>query len=70
MNDHQVDIAEAMVRRGWGAMITDIDNLAEACAHPPSVPERYKPAKAPLVDAVRGMVNRVAGEKAARGGRR
>lgn len=63
MNDHQRDIAEAMERRGWGRMITSMEVLPAACAEPPPVPGSYVPAKAPLVAAVRAMVERVAREK-------
>ncbi|MBI2423145.1 MAG: beta-1,4-galactosyltransferase [Candidatus Hydrogenedentes bacterium] len=65
MNDHQIEVAEAMERRGWGRMILNIDELDEACASPPSVPGTYEPAKAPLIAAVRAMVTRVAVRKAA-----
>lgn len=64
MNDHQCDIAEAVARRGWGRMVTDIAELPAACADPPPVPSNYRPAKAPLLAAVRSMVERVSREKA------
>lgn len=60
MNDHQVEIAEAVQRRGWGRMITDLNDLPAACADPPAPPENYQPNKAPLLAAVRAMVDRVA----------
>ncbi len=60
MNDHQLEIAEAVQRRGWGKMILDIDELDAACAHPPQPPADYQPNKAPLIAAVRRMVERVA----------
>jgi len=60
MSDHQLDIAQAVQRRGWGRMVCDIDDLAGACAHPPAVPEVYRPARHRLVAAVREMVERVA----------
>mgnify|MGYP006302048049 CR=1 FL=1 len=63
MNDHQVDIAGAVARRGWGRMILDIDELAAVVAEPPPAPANYRPARAPLVAAVREMVQRVAAEK-------
>lgn len=56
MNDHQVDLAEAVVRRGWGRMILDVAELTEACAHPPAVPASYRPAKEALVGAIRAVV--------------
>jgi UDP-N-acetylglucosamine transferase subunit ALG13 len=63
MNDHQRDIAEAVDRRGWGRMITDMGALPDACAAPPPIPGSYRPAKAPLIAAVRAMAVRVAREK-------
>ncbi len=65
LNNHQVEIAEAIVRRGWGRMVMDMADLAEAVAHPPDVPAQYRPAREPLVAAVKAMVDRVA---SARGG--
>lgn len=59
MNDHQIEIAEAMERRGWGRMILDITELAAACANPPAIPPKYAPNKAPLIAAVQSMVERV-----------
>lgn len=63
MNDHQVEIAEAVQRRGWGRMVTDMAELDEACANPPQPPTVYRPNKAPLLAAVRAMVDRVAERK-------
>lgn len=60
LNDHQIEIAEAMERRGWGRMILDMTELADACANPPTVPEGYSPNKTPLIAAVKAMVDRVA----------
>ncbi len=60
MNDHQLDIARAVQARGWGRMVLDIDQLDEACANPPPVPERYKPARHRLISAIREHVERVA----------
>ncbi len=64
MNDHQVDIAQAVARRGWGRMLLDMAELPGAVADPPAVPAHYRPAREPLVAAVRSMVERVAVEKA------
>lgn len=64
MTDHQLDVAEAVERRGWGRMILDMDDLPGACADPPPVPLSYHPAQHRLVSAVRDVVERVA----ARGG--
>lgn len=61
LNDHQLDIAQAVERRGWGRMILDVNDLPEACANPPAPPAHYHPAKARLIAAVRNAVNRAAG---------
>jgi hypothetical protein len=60
MNDHQLEIAEAVERRGWGKMVLDMKDLAGACADPPEVPTGYSPNKEPLIAAVKAMVDRVA----------
>jgi len=64
MNDHQLDLAEAVARRGWGRMILDIDDLDDACANPPLPALDYRPAREGLIAAVRNMVERVAEEQA------
>lgn len=61
MNDHQMEIAEAVARRGWGRMVLDVEELAEACARPPAAPVDYRPNKAPLIAAIRNAVERIAG---------
>ena len=66
MNDHQVEIAEAVQRRGWGRMVVDMADLAGACADPPLPPVDYAPNKEPLLAAVRGMVERVASRNTGR----
>lgn len=63
MNDHQIEIAQAVARRGWGRMVMDIEDLEAACADPLPFPEHYRPAKDGLVQAVKRMVDRVAAEK-------
>ncbi len=63
MTDHQLDIAGAVSRRGWGRMVLDVDELDEACADPPPVPESYRPARAPLIASVRALVEQVAAAK-------
>lgn len=63
MNDHQLEIAEAVQRRGWGRMVTEMGALADACAHPPEVPRHYRPNKAPLIHSVKSMVARVAADR-------
>jgi beta-1,4-N-acetylglucosaminyltransferase len=63
LNDHQLEIAEAVARRGWGRMVVDMDELAAACADPVPFPEGYRPAREGLLSAVRRMVDKVAEEK-------
>jgi UDP-N-acetylglucosamine transferase subunit ALG13 len=60
MNDHQLDVAQAVENRGWGRMVLNMDDLPAACANPPEVPETYQPAQHRLVEAVREAVERVA----------
>ncbi len=59
MSDHQLDIAEAVQRRGWGRMVMDMALLAEACANPTPAPPSYRPAEARLVAALRDDIERV-----------
>lgn len=59
MNDHQIEIADAIARRGWGRKVLDIAELPDACAGPPAAPEAYCPNKGPLLSAVKAMVKRV-----------
>jgi len=63
MNDHQIEIADAIERRGWGRKVLDMDALPEACADPPAVPAHYRPNKAPLLAAVKAMAERVKGHR-------
>lgn len=63
-NDHQLDLAEAIVRRGWGRMVTDIRELPDACRQPPSPCAHYQPAKTPLVEAIRETIRGAAGVSA------
>jgi UDP-N-acetylglucosamine transferase subunit ALG13 len=60
MNDHQLDLARAVERRGWGRMVLNIDDLPAACADPLPAPKAYTPAKARLISTVRDIVERVA----------
>ena len=62
MTDHQMDVAEAVQSRGWGRMVLDMADLAEACASPQPVPQSYRPAKSRLISAVRDVVERVAAQ--------
>jgi UDP-N-acetylglucosamine transferase subunit ALG13 len=63
LTDHQLEVAEAVEKRGWGRVIHDIEDLPDACAHPPAVPAQYRPAKHRLVGAVRDTIERVAALK-------
>ena len=55
-SDHQLELAQAVERRGWGRMIEDISELAEACAHPPDAYTDYVPAKQELIDHLRARL--------------
>lgn len=57
-NDHQRELAQAVERRGWGRMIEDIADLAQACAEPPEAYTQYAPAKQALVDHLRSQLLR------------
>ena len=56
-NDHQLDLAEAVEKRGWGRMVTDIDDLDSLCARPPAAYAGYAPARQSLIDAVRDSIH-------------
>lgn len=60
LTDHQLDVAEAVQRRGWGRMVLDVDELPGLCETPPPVPPSYRPAKDELIATVRETVERVA----------
>lgn len=66
LTDHQLDLAEAVQRRGWGRMILNIADLPAACAKPLPFPKDYTPARHRLVDAIRETVDWAAASKAAR----
>lgn len=55
-SNHQVDLAEAVERRGWGRMIRAIEELDSACADPPPAYRGYTPARAPMVTAVQRAI--------------
>lgn len=63
LNDHQLELAEAVHRRGWGRMVLDINELEDACLRPLPPPASYTPAKPRLVAALRELVDRAAAEK-------
>lgn len=56
-NDHQLDLARAVERRGWGRMVLDIEDLSEACAHPPAAYPAYRPAREQLIRTVRETID-------------
>lgn len=56
LNDHQVDIAGAVERRGWGAMIVNLELLPTMLANPPAARENYVPDSARLIEKVRSVV--------------
>lgn len=64
--EHQVDLARAVERRGWGKMILDVADLEHALANPPRAYESYRPARDKLVASVRAFVNEIAQRKARR----
>ena len=55
-NDHQLDIAQAVERRGWGKAVLDIAELARSCAHPPPAKGQYRPDSERLIAFVRGAI--------------
>lgn len=55
-NDHQLDLAEAVERRGWGRMVRDIDDLDALCANPPPACTTYIPARHTLIGAIRESI--------------
>lgn len=55
-SDHQLDIARAVERRGWGKAVTDIGQLAELCQEPPEPKRDYAPDKERLIEFVRKTV--------------
>lgn len=64
MNDHQVEIARAVEKRGWGRMVLDIEELPDLCAEPPLPATHYVPDNERLITFVRGFVQQVARERA------
>ena len=55
-SDHQLDIARAVERRGWGKAVTDIADLAPLCEQPPAPKSDYSPDKSRLIRCVRETV--------------
>ncbi|MFO7976408.1 MAG: PssD/Cps14F family polysaccharide biosynthesis glycosyltransferase [Candidatus Hydrogenedentota bacterium] len=63
LTDHQLELAEAVQRRGWGRMVLDMADLEDACLNPLPPPSSYEPAKHRLVAAVRETVEHAAAGK-------
>jgi len=63
MNDHQLDLARAVERRGWGRMVLDVETLPDACAQPPQAYDDYKPARERLLGSIRAVVMDTAARK-------
>ncbi len=55
-NDHQLDLAEMVERRGWGRMVMDVNTLDALCASPPPPHRGYAPATEPLIAAIGGWI--------------
>ncbi len=56
-NDHQLDLAHAVERRGWGRMVLDIDDLDALCESPPEAYTTYTPARDSLLSTVRETID-------------
>lgn len=61
-NDHQLELAQAVERRGWGRAILDVEDLDDACADPPPAHSNYRPAKDELIRAVRETIEKGIGK--------
>lgn len=55
-NDHQLEIAEAVARRGWGRAVLEIAELPTLCADPPPIKTDYQPDAERLFRFVRGKI--------------
>lgn len=55
-NDHQLDLARAVERRGWGRMVKEIDELDALCARVPTPYAGYAPARESLIASVRSSI--------------
>jgi len=60
-DDHQLDIAQAIDRRGWGKAVLDIAELPALCAGPPPAKRGYKPDSERLIDFVRKAITEATG---------
>ncbi len=55
-NDHQLELARAIERRGWARAVYTIDDLEDALRNPLSPPRSYQPARGPLLHALRACI--------------
>jgi len=62
-NDHQLDIALAIERRGWGKAILEMGTLAAHCADPPAAKRNYQPDSARLFHFLRGAIDEAMSRK-------
>ncbi len=53
--EHQMDLARAVQRRGWGRMIEDIADLPDALKNPPPARNSYAPWKDALIGSIRSF---------------
>jgi UDP-N-acetylglucosamine transferase subunit ALG13 len=55
-NDHQLDLARAVDRRGWGRMVLDAQELDGLCRTPPPAYTTYAPARGELIESIRETI--------------
>ena len=60
-NDHQLDLARAVERRGWGKAVLDIADLPALCADPPPAKTGYRPDSERLFKFVRNAIDEATG---------
>lgn len=60
MNDHQLDLAEMVARRGWGKAILDVGELPQACANPLPSPLSYRPDRDRLIATLGSIIDGIA----------
>jgi beta-1,4-N-acetylglucosaminyltransferase len=56
-NDHQLDLAVAVERRGWGRAVLNVADLPRHCAVPPPAKGNYQPDSERLLAFVRASVH-------------
>jgi UDP-N-acetylglucosamine transferase subunit ALG13 len=57
--DHQLELARAIHKRGWGVSMEDIDDLTGRLDDPPPAYKNYQPAKQSLINAVSENIRRL-----------